>query len=218
RYMKTKINVAVVDDQHLFRQGMVSLLKEFRELNVMMEASNGRELMMQLQHQMPDVILLDLEMPVMDGIETTELLKSKYPALKIIILTMHNEEEMIVHLIEKGVHGFLPKNEDIEIVIDAIYAVRESGYFFNEHVSKAMIKGLMSSKKIKPAFNPVKLIDKEIEVVKLICREFTNKEIADRLSLSSRTIDGYRERILKKIGAKNTVGIVMYAIKHGIIV
>lgn len=215
--MKTKINLAVVDDQHLFRQGMVSLLKEFKELAVMMEASNGKELIAQLQHQMPDVILLDLEMPVMDGIETTETLKSKYPGVKIIVLTMHNEEEMIVHLIEKGVHGFLPKNEDIEIVVDAIYAVRESGYFFNEHVSKAMIRGLMNSKKIKPSFNPVKLLDKELEVIKLICKEYTNKEIAEILSLSNRTIDGYRERILKKIGAKNTVGIVMYAVKNGII-
>jgi DNA-binding NarL/FixJ family response regulator len=216
--MKTKINVGVVDDQHLFRQGMVSLLKEFENINVMLEASHGKELLVQLHHKIPDVILLDLEMPVMDGIETTQVLKTKYPEIKIIILTMHNEEEMIVHLIEKGVHGFLPKNENIEIVIDAIYSVRESGYFFNEHVSQAMIKGLMSTKKIKPAFNPVKLVDKEIEVVKLICKEYTNKQIAEILSLSNRTIDGYRERILKKIGAKNTVGIVMYAVKHGIIV
>src|SRR4051812_46562270 len=116
-----KIKIGVIDDQQLFRQGIISLLKEFDSLDVMLEASNGKELITKLKKAMPDVILLDIEMPVMDGIETTEVLKELYPKLKIIILTMHTEQEMIMYMIEKGANGFLPKNENIDQVVEAIH-------------------------------------------------------------------------------------------------
>lgn len=217
--MHQKINVAVVDDQQLFRQGLISLLEEFKEINIAFEASNGKEMFDKIRERQlpPDVILLDIEMPLMDGIEATEKLKMKYPRTRIIILTMHDEEEMIVHLIEKGAHGFLPKNEDFDRVIDAIYSVTESGFYFNEKVSKAMVSGLVKTKKIIPNFVNCELSDKEIEVTNLICKEFTNKEIGEKMNLSVKTIDNYRMSILKKIGAKNTAGIVMYAVKTGLV-
>ncbi|HET6990709.1 MAG TPA: response regulator transcription factor [Bacteroidia bacterium] len=215
--MKKIIKLAVVDDQHLFRKGLISLIDEFEELNVVIEASNGKELLEKLKSKKPDVILLDVEMPLMDGIETTECIRQKYPDIKILILTLHNEEEIILHLIEKGAHGFLLKDNQIETVVDAIYAVIDNGFFFNDRVSKVMVKGLMKNNKIKPNFNQVPLSQREIEVIRLICKEHTNKEIADKLFISPRTVDGHREKILQKTKAKNVVGIVMYAVENGLL-
>jgi len=215
---KEKINIAVVDDQQLFRQGLVSLLKENKSLNILFEAENGQELLNKLKtiKTQPDVILLDIEMPELDGVETTIRLKLKYPGIKIIILTMHDEEEMIVHLIEKGAHGFLPKNEDIESVIDAIFSVHQNGYFFNDRISKAMVKGLVNSKKIKPTFKDAELNEKELEIIRLICKEHTSPEIGEIMHLSTKTIDNYRLVLIKKLGVRNSIGLVMYAVKKGL--
>ena len=215
--MKVKKTIAVVDDQYLFRQGLVSLLREYDELDVIMEASNGHELLEKLKDKKPDVLLLDLEMPLMDGIETTIALKNQFPDIKIIILSMHTDDEFIIHLLEKGASGFLPKDKDIEGVVDAIRCVLENGYYFDERISNAMLKGLVKTKKVIPSFSTQYLSEREIIVVNLICKEYTNKEIADKLCLSPRTIDAYRSTILLKTGAKNTAGIVMYAVKYNLL-
>jgi len=209
--------IAVVDDQHLFRKGIISLLEEFEELKIIMEAANGKELISALKKEQPDVILMDLEMPVMDGIETTEYVRKKYPEVKIIILTMHDDDSFISHLIEKGANGFLLKDSNIETVVDAIYAVIKNGFHFTDRVSKAMVKGLVKSQKIKPSFNTVNLTNKEIEVLKFICKEYTTKEIGEKLGVSTRTVEGHRDNVLHKTGARNTVGIVMYAVKNNLI-
>lgn len=215
--MKLPIRLAVVDDHDLFRKGFISLLKDFPDLKVVFEASNGEELIEQLKKKKVDVIIMDIQMPIMDGIEATERLQNKYDDTKIIILTMHNEEGFIHHLISKGAHGFLLKNQDIEIVVDAIYGVIENGYYFNDRVSRAMVKGLVDNKKISPIFKEVDLTDKEIEIIRYISKELTNREIAEKLLLSVRTIDGHKERILQKTKAKNAVGIIMYAMKHNLL-
>ncbi|MCW3083962.1 MAG: DNA-binding response regulator [Bacteroidetes bacterium] len=219
--MKSKKRIALVDDHDLFRKGMGSLLKEFEEIDISMEAVNGKDLFHQLTNlsptKHPHVILLDIQMPEMDGIETTMQLKKKYPAIKIIMLTMHNEEQLIYSLMEKGANGFLEKNTDIEVVVDAIYSVIEKGYYFNDYISKAMVKGVSNHKKMI-RFNTVNaLTDREIVVIRLICQQKTIKEIAEELSLSPRTIDSYRENIFLKTGAKNMVGIVFYAIEHNLL-
>lgn len=210
-----KIKVAIADDQQLFRKGIISLLKEFEEIDIVFEAGDGKDLLNQLANgnTVPDVILLDIEMPLMNGIEALKKIKSKGYASKVIILTMHDEEEMVIHLIEMGANGFLPKNEDIENVVSAIKSVIESDYYFNDKFSKGMLRSLISNEKITPKFNYNQLSDIETEIARLICEELTNKEIAAKLDLSPRSVDGHRERILKKIGAKNTAGIVMYAYK-----
>lgn len=212
-----KIKIAVVDDQLLFRKGFIALLKDYEEIDVTIEVSNGKELLEQLKKKKVDVVITDLEMPIMDGIETTENVRKKYPEIKILALTMHDEDSFVVHLIEKGVNGFLLKDYDIELVIDAIYAVIENGYYFNDRVSKAMVKGLVKSSKIVPRFNHIQLTQREITIIELVCKELTNKEIAERLFVSPRTIDGHRERIMQKIGAKNVVGLIMYAVKNHLI-
>lgn len=212
-----KIKLAVVDDQLLFRRGIISLIKEFEEIDVVVEAGNGKELIEAIKKRKPHIVLLDLQMPVMDGIETTAYLSEKYPDIKILILTMHDDDEFILHLIEKGANGFLLKNNSIDIVIDAIYSIVENGYYFNDRISKTMIKGLVRSKKIKPVFQSVSLSDREIEVIMLICKEYTNKEISERLCISIRTVENHRDKILEKTGARNTAGIVMFALKNNLL-
>lgn len=215
--IKRKLKVAVVDDQKLFRQGIVSLLEEFDEMKVIIEAENGQELLTEMRREEPDVILLDLEMPVMDGIVTTDFVRKKYPDVKIIILTSHDDDSFITHLLEKGANGFLLKDANIDTVVDAIYDVVETGFHFNDRVSKAMVKGLVKNNRVKPTFtNDVQFTSKEIDIIQLICKERTAKEISELLNLSVRTIEGHREIILKKMGARNTAGIVMFAVKNNL--
>lgn len=215
--MKKQIRLGIVDDQPLFRKGLISLLKEFEEIKIILEASNGEELLTEITKKQPDVILLDLEMPIMDGIRTTAALKEKYPEIKIIILTMHHDEAMVMHLIDKGAHGFLLKDTTIETIVEAIYSVRENGYFFNDRVSKIMVSGLVKSNKIQPSFNKVKLSAREIEVIRLLSQELINPEIAERLFINTRTVERHRENILRKINARNSIGIIMYAIKNNLL-
>lgn len=212
--MKSPIKLAVVDDHDLFRKGFIALLKEFPEFEVVIEASNGEELLGQLKKKKVDVILLDIQMPRMDGIEATERLQFNDSEAKIIIITSHNEDQFIQHLISKGANGFLMKNQDIEIVVDAIHGVIENGYFFNDKVSKAMVRSLVKNGQISPSFGRKTLTEREIEVVRLISKELTSKEIGEKLAISPRSVDGHKERILAKTNAKNSIGIIMYAIKH----
>jgi DNA-binding NarL/FixJ family response regulator len=212
-----KIRIAIADDQLLFRQGLIALIKDYEELDVVIEAADGKDLLDQLKKKKVDLVITDLEMPVMDGIEATESIRNKYPDVKILALTMHDEDSFVVHLIEKGANGFLLKDYDIELIIDAIYAVIENGYYFNDRVSRAMVKGLVKAKKIIPKFKNIQLTKREIEVIELLCKEYSNKEIAEKLYVSPRTIDGHRERVMRKVGAKNIAGIIMYAVKNNLV-
>jgi two-component system, NarL family, response regulator DegU len=211
-----KFDIAVTDDQVMFRKGLVSLLSEFPELKVVIEADNGKDLQSKMKRRIPDVVLLDLEMPVMDGMETMAWLKATHPGIRVIILTMHNEEPIIAHMIENGAHGFLVKNDPIETLIDAIHSVMDTGYYFDDRVSRALLQRLVLGEKVKPNFAKVALSERETQVIQLICMELTNHEIADRMNISVRTVEGHREVILEKLKARNTVGIVMYAIKNGL--
>jgi len=134
--MEKKIKIGVVDDQQLFRKGLISLLNEFDDLEVVLEAENGKDLLNKLTvKDVPHILLLDIEMPIMNGIEVLQKLHDKKSQIKVIIITMHDEEEMVLHLIEKGANGFLPKSEDIENVVQAIKSVMETGYYFNDKFS-----------------------------------------------------------------------------------
>ncbi len=215
--MKRKIRLALADDHTLFRQGLIALLSDYPELKIVTEVPNGLELIQSLKDKPVDVAIVDYEMPEMDGLETTRQIRLKYPETKIISLTMHNSEELIIQLLDSGTNGFLLKDFDSEKVVDAIYAVLENGYYFNDHISKNMLHFLTKTKKLKPKFGIISLSDKEIQIIKLICQEKTNKEISEILNLSPRTVEGSRGKIISKINVKNTAGIVLYAIKNNII-
>ncbi len=215
--MKKKIKLAIVEDLHLFRQGLIALLKDYPEIEIVIEAENGKQFVDKVKKIQPQVVLLDLEMPFMDGFEVTLLLHQKYPEIKIIILTLHNSEDYIYNLIERGAHGFLLKNDHIETIIDAIHAVLENGFYFNDNVSKAMVKGLLFHHKIKPSFNNVKLTEKEKEVLVLVCKEYTNLQIAEKLFIDIKTVETHKRNIIQKTNSKNIIGAVMYAIKNNLL-
>ncbi|MEM6343154.1 MAG: response regulator transcription factor [Bacteroidota bacterium] len=210
------MKIALVDDHKLFRKGMKALLEEIEGLEVIFEAANGQELLDNMAEQQAEIILLDLEMPVMDGVTVLPKIQSGYPEAKVLILSMHQDDQFIVHLLEQGAHGYLLKDTELEELEDALESVKENGFYFNDRTSRAMLSRLTRRQKIKPTFGHVEpLSERETEVLKLICEEFTTAEIADKLFLSPRTIEGYRNRLLEKTGAKNTAGLVVFAARQG---
>lgn len=213
-----KIRVALIDDHLLFRRGMAAILKTYDEVEITLQASNGAALLAKLEENTVDVILLDLEMPEMDGIQTTKKLKIQFPAIKVLILSMYDDDHFIQHLMEVGANGYLLKDAEPDEVILAVQSVYESGFYFNARVSKVVLAGLAKKNKVKPVFRGnVQLTDREVEVLRLICEEQTNNEIGKKLFLSPRTVEGYRNRLLEKTNVRNTAGLVVFALKNRIV-
>ena len=213
--MKDKINIIITDDHTLFRKGMVALVSDFGFAGEIKEAGNGAELLALLAgaNPLPDVILLDLKMPVMDGVEAHSKIKQLYPDVKVIILTMEDDEQYILHLISEGVNGYLLKNAEPDEVETAIFKVIEKGMYFPENITDIVMKNLAKKEKPEVVFNPG-FTEREQEVLQLICRDFSNIEIADAMHVSIRTAEGYRQKILDKSGAKSMAGLVLNALKY----
>lgn len=209
-----KYKLALADDQVLFRQGLRNLLEKCPDFKVVMEAGNGRELLDAMAKDEPDAVLLDLEMPEMDGEAATLEIVKKFPHVKILILSMYADECLMTKLITLGAHGYLTKSDAIDTVIKAVHALQKRGYYLSEAVIKAMARNMHPPKKNTPAHDAADLSHREIEIIQLICQQYTNREIADKLRLSSRTIDAHRNTILAKTHSKNTAGIVLYAIEN----
>ncbi len=209
------IYVAIAEDQTLFRECLVSLLNGFDRIQVNVEAANGKELLEKLYliAPTPEVVLLDLTMPEMNGLDTTRQLKKLFPTMKIIILSVHSEERHIVHMVGEGVNGYLVKNSELTEVVHAVEAVYEKGFYFNESMLRAIHSGM--AHKHEKSYNPNSPITaREKEILELICQEHTTQEIAEKLFLSVRTVDGHRNNLLEKTGARNTAGLVIYALRH----
>lgn len=218
-----QIRLAIADDHVLFRRGMASILKGAKGISLVMQAGNGQELVEMIQNTardfIPEVILMDLKMPVMDGITATKFLKSRYPEIKIIVLSMHDEEKFIVHLVEAGAHGYLLKDAEPDEVEKAIRTVVREGHCFNENVTAVMMRKMVSAVKEKkhPEMlipSSVCLTPRELLVLKMIREGFTTLEIGDKMCLSDRTIEGYRTRIMRKTDTKNSTEMVAFALKH----
>jgi DNA-binding NarL/FixJ family response regulator len=212
------MKIAIADDYKIYRDGIKVGLGKDPNLQVILEADNGEDLIKGIETELPDVIIMDLKMPIMDGIEATIAIKSRYSSVKVLVLTMYEDEKFIIHLMQSGANGYLLKNSDSPEIIKAIYAVHENGYYFNDIVNKALLKKLVIKGNIKPSFNQnIQFTERELEVLKLICEEKTAVEIAGEIFLSSRSVEGIRQRLIEKIGVRNTAGLVMFAVKNGVI-
>jgi DNA-binding NarL/FixJ family response regulator len=214
-----KIKLAIADDHKIFRNGLKATLEDCGDFDLVLEASNGRQLIAMLATVTPDVILMDIKMPELDGIQTTAHVKQHYSNIKVLALSMFNEDKYIVDMMKAGASGYLLKNAEPEEIIEAISTVYNKGFYFNEHLSVTLIKQLVGpgSYADNAGQQPVDLNDREIEVLRLVCQECSNQEIADKIFLSVRTVEGYRARLFEKTGSKNLVGLVIFAIKKGII-
>jgi DNA-binding NarL/FixJ family response regulator len=204
----------IADDHKIFRQGLRYALVDDHRLKCLGEAENGIELLNLIEKQRPDVALVDVKMPEMDGIEATKRIRASYPGIKILILTTYDDENLILHLLDIGINGFLLKNAEPDEIKKAIYYVYEHDYYFNDLVSNTMLRSITTRSKLKEA---VKLNERETEVLKLICGEMTAVEIAAKIFLSPRTVEGIRTNLIEKTGAKNTAGLVIFALKNGIV-
>lgn len=212
---KEKHNIVLVDDHTLFRNGLRILLNNLNEYVVSGEASNGEEFLQLLESHVPDLVLLDIDMPVMDGIEAAKQALKKYPALRIITLSMYGEEDYYYKMVDAGVKGFLLKNSDINEVKTALQTVLEGGSYFSSELLQTLVSSLRS--KSQQHEKQDVLSERETEILILICQGFSNQEIADQLFISKRTVDKHRSNILEKSESKNTAQLVMYAIKNQLV-
>ncbi|MBZ5855711.1 response regulator transcription factor [Flavihumibacter profundi] len=211
------IKVAIADDHALFRAGVKTALSSKKDVELIAEADNGMQLLNLLKHIDPDVILLDIQMPIMDGIATLPEIRKINPHVKVIILSMHNDHSMISKLMEIGANSYLTKNSDSETIYQAIKTCYEQEFFFNELTNKALLTGLRTRKMEPEGMMDAQLTDKEVRILKLMCEEKTTKEIADIVDISPRTVEAIRDKLKTKTGAKSMAGLVMYAVKKGFV-
>jgi len=204
-----KILIAIVDDHTLFRNGVAGLMSEFDELEVVFEAENGQQMQYALaKHALPDVILMDINMPVMDGYETTAWLKKNYPQIKVLALSMFEDDKAVIKMIKNGASGYVLKESKPGELLDAIKTIHTKGVYINDMVSGKLIRTVADGDD-SPEFTK-----KELEFLRLCCSELTYKEIADKMFVSPRTVDNYREALFLKLNLKSRTGLVLYAIQN----
>ena len=211
-----KIQVAITDDHTLLRNALARLVNSFDGYSVLLEADNGKDLRNKiLKNIVPDVVLLDINMPDMDGFETTQWLRKNYPYIKILALSMLSDEKTIIKMFRLGATGYLMKNTDAEELKKALDAVINKNVYLSEYVSAKLVSGLYTGK--EENIKPVLLNERERDFLRWVCTELTYKEIAEKMNLSARTVDDYRQSLFNKLKVHSRVGLVMYAIKNGIV-
>ncbi len=217
--MLDKHNIAVVDDHTLFRKGLISLINVFPNFEVILEASNGKDFIERLNpEQLPEIVLMDISMPEMDGYATCEWLKSHYPAIKVLALSTMDAETAIIKMIRSGAKGYIVKDADLSELKLAFSELLSIGFFYNELVSRKVFNSISRIVEDNDAVTALqKLSDNELNFLRLSCSEKTYQEIANEMFKSEKTIDGYRAELFKKLNVSSRVGMVMYAIKNGIV-
>jgi DNA-binding NarL/FixJ family response regulator len=212
------IKVAIADDHKIFRKGVILSLRPYSAIKFVQEAENGQELLDGLAASEPDVVLMDLRMPQKDGIETTKIIAKQFPSIHIIALTMYEDERFVSHMMEIGANGYLLKSADPSEIKRAIIEVATKGYYLNNFVNRILLKKSHVRTKMIPSLNTeITLNEREREVVRYICMEFTAQEIAQKIDVSPRTVEAIKDRLMERFGAKNTAGLVFFAVKNNLI-
>ena len=214
----SEIKVAIADDHQIFRKGVILSMRPYTNIKFVMEAENGEDLLNKIPESMPDVVLCDLKMPIKDGIDTTKLITKTYPNIRVIILTMYEDERFVGHLMDCGAAGYLLKNTEPAEIKRAVMDVMRTGFYLNPFVNKVLIKKNYSKQKFNPSLTTeVVLSEREKEVLTLVCMEFTAAEIALKMDISARTVEAIKDRLMERFGVKNSVGLVFYAMKNSLI-
>ena len=192
----SNITVGIADDHKIFRKGVILSLRPYTNISFIFEAENGEDLLEKLQGEQPDIVLLDLRMPGKDGIETTKEISKRFPNIRILILTMYEDERFVSHLMENGANGYLLKNADPAEIKKAIMEVMARGYYLNNFVNRVLLKKSAKNKTIPSLNTEINISDKEKEVIRLLCLEFTASEIAQKMEISARTVESIKDRLM----------------------
>jgi len=216
--MTPVIKYAIVDDHKLFRSGVKAVLLDEPQLECVFEAGDGQELLDKLKTDTVDVILLDYQMPHLNGLDALKTIRDANSKVKVVMLSMHHEEQRILELMKAGANGYLLKTAEAKEIRDAIITVSNAEYYFNDIVSVALLRKIIEQETSgRRQQSEVKLTPREKDVLLLICKEMTAAEIADELKISSRTVEGLRSGLMEKIQVKNVAGLVMYAFRSGMV-
>lgn len=212
-------SIALVDDHVLLRKGLGEIIRGFESYSIAFEANNGQDFINKLNpKELPDIVLLDINMPEMDGYQTAMWIKNNYPEIKVLVLSLYDSETAIVRMFRAGARGFIVKDCEPAELKTAISQIVAKGFYYSEMVTGSLIHSINKLDENKDHVKEmVSLNEREIEFLKYVCTELTYKEIADKMCLSPRTIDGYRDTLFQKLGVKTRVGLVLYAIKTGIV-
>jgi DNA-binding NarL/FixJ family response regulator len=209
--MRQLTKVVIADDHQMFIDGIRALLQDITDLEITGSANDGRELLQRLGEIQPDIILMDIGMPEMDGIETTAAISAKYPSIKVIALSMYDDQNKIIKMLKAGAKGYVLKNTSKDELIQAIQAVAGGGVYYSGNIMINTMKTISSNN------DPLlKLTEREIEIIRLIVKSLTNKEIADQLCISELTVNTHRKNAMRKLEIKNTAGLVKFAIEQGL--
>jgi DNA-binding NarL/FixJ family response regulator len=212
------IKVAIADDHKIFRKGVILSLRPFTNIKFVLEAENGDQLLEGIASTEPDVILMDLRMPGKDGIEATKIISKQNPNIHILVLSMYEDERFVSHLMENGANGYLLKNAEPQEIRRAIMDVHEKGYYLNNFVNRILLKKSHAKQKVIPSLNSeITLTDRERDVLRFICMEFTAQEIAKKMEISPRTVEAIKDRLMERFGSKNTAGLVFFAVKNNLV-
>jgi DNA-binding NarL/FixJ family response regulator len=212
------VKVSIADDHKIFRKGVILSLRQYTNIKFVQEAENGQELIDGLAESNPDIVLMDLKMPVKDGIETTKYINKHFPSIRIIILTMYEDERFVGHLMDSGANGYLLKSTEPAEIKKAISDVMKTGFYLNNFVNKILIKKNYSKQKFNPNLNSeIVICESEKEVLTLVCMEYTAQEIAQKMEISARTVEAIKDRLMERFGVKNSVGLVFYSMKNSLI-
>ncbi|WP_316822068.1 response regulator transcription factor [Pedobacter gandavensis] len=215
------IRIAIVDDQNIFRQSLALLIHSVPNFKLLADSGNANDFLESLKtlSSLPQVLLLDMNMPGMNGIELNDILRVNYPEIKVVILSVHAQERLIAKMVAAGASAYLIKNCDKEELIAAINTVHHTGFYINKQtllaIQSAENQRYKSTKKLSSM--SVDLTDRELEILLLICKEYSSTEIAEKLFLSARTVEGHRNNLLLKTQCRNTAGLVLYAVKNQLV-
>lgn len=215
---KNITHIALVDDHTLLRSGLASIIKSFENYSVLFEANNGKEFIGQVKkHATPDIVLLDINMPEMNGIESAKWMKENIPDARILVLSVMDTDSVIISMLKHGARGYILKDSKPSVFKQALDNIRDTGFFMNELVSNKMLNYVTNEEdRGQGAHIITQLTDNETTFLQLSCTELTYKEIAEKMKISPRTVDGYRDHLLKKLNVQSRIGLVIFAIKYGL--
>jgi len=216
----TQIKIAIADDHKIFRDGIKMALSDKENLKILWEAEDGKDMMHKISIKMPDVLLMDIRMPEIDGINAIQILRKEYETVKIIVLTMYDDHQIITKMMEMGANAYLTKTTDPEEIYEAILTCMNEDYYFNDLVNAAVMGKLMQKKSVRQIYGdslPVTFSEKEIKILQLLSEDKTTEEISKVIFLSPRTIETIRQNMKSKVNAKTIGGLIMYAMRNKLI-